>query len=907
MSYRWILPLHSELAGLAQVGGKGANLALLAQAGLPLPDGFLVTTRAYCNFVAANSLLPHIKDVLEGLPGPDAALLESSSHCIRDAFRRGHIADDLAAELCQAYRALGAPSVAVRSSATAEDLPDLSFAGQQDTYLNIYGEAALLQAVVECWSSLWTARAIGYRMHNGIDHHNTALAVVVQRMVNSQVSGVLFTANPLSGHRAEMVIEAAFGLGEALVSGQVEPDQYVVDVRQNQVLTRKLGAKKLSLLAQPGGGALRYEETRKDQQALPDEEILALAQLGKQVAEHFGAPQDIEWAYSDGQFYLLQSRPITSLYPLPQNVPPEPLRVMFSFAAVQGMLDPLTPLGRETLLWMVTANARLLGIRYASVHDCPGKIAGERLWVDITTLMRNSAGRRLALAAFNFIEPTIQQALKQIWDEAGLQPQRRSIRPQALLQILRFIIPIMVNAMRNLQAPQKRRTAIVQRGEQLLDRVQARLSDLAGTPHQKLAQLAAALSEIEPVLPTTFRQFLSVVATAMATYNAVWLLSRPVVGQTGEQAWNDLLLKLTRGLPHNPTTQMNLELWQTAQAIQNNAALAVEIIPLDAAGLAARYQSKTMPAAGIELVDRFLGRYGGRGLAEIDLGRTRWREDATQVFEILLSYLQINQPELAPDVIFKRSEASAQAALDQLCECLSRQPGGWWRVRLVRFFAGRMRALMGMREAPKFFVVRLLASLRWTLLDIGQELVRDGVLKQADDLFYLTWEELDTLAAGGLDDPQAAADERRAAYQRELRRRHIPRLLLSDGRAFYAGMLTAASGAASIHGSPVSPGFSQGYVRIVLHPLQANLKPGEILVCPGTDPSWTPLFLAAAGLIMEVGGMMTHGAVVAREYGIPAIVGVDQATTRLHTGQYIRMDGSSGLVEVLEKIDEKDP
>ncbi|MEN4042135.1 MAG: PEP/pyruvate-binding domain-containing protein [Anaerolineaceae bacterium] len=900
MAYRWILPLRSELAGLDQVGSKAANLARLALAGFPVPHGFLVTTRAYSNYVTAHGLQTHIDHALASLQVQDAALLEQAAERIRGAFRNGRIADDLAAELGAAYRELGAPPVAVRSSATTEDLPDLSFAGQQDTYLNICGETDLLQAVVECWSSLWTARAIGYRMRNAIDHPHIALAVIVQRMVNSQVSGVLFTANPLSGHRGEVVIDAAFGLGDVLVTGQVEPDQYVVDQPRNRILMRKLGAKALSRHARPDGGARQHEETRKDQQALPDKEILTLAQLGKQAEAHFGAPQDIEWAFSEGQLYLLQSRPITSLYPLPQGIPAEPLRVWFSFAAVQGIFDPLTPLGRETMLWLVTAMAGLFGIRYARLADCPGKTAGERLWVEITTMLRNSAGRRLAQAMFEYIEPTIRQALSQIWDEPALQPQRRGIRPKALLQILRFLLPIVVKVVHNMLTPEFRRAAIVQQGEHLLASVHTRLSELNGAPRQKLAQVWAAMAEIKRIIPPLFGQFVSLVASGMAAYQAVRRLSRPAAGALGEQAWANLLLELTRGLPHNPTTQMNLELWQAARAIQNDAALAAELIPLDSAALAASYQSKTMPAAGIELVDHFLRRYGGRGLAEIDFGRKRWQEDPTQVFEILASYLQINQPEQAPDVIHRRSEASAQAALQRLCECLRRQPGGWWRVPLVHFFAKRMRALMGTREAPKFFAVRLLASLRWTLLDIAQHL---DELEQADDLFYLTWEEIDALAAGRLEDPQAIVDERRAAFQRELRRRQIPRLLLSDGRAFYQGILTSATDAASMHGSPVSPGSSEGYVRVVIDPRQANLKPGEILVCPGTDPSWTPLFPLSAGLIMEVGGMMTHGAVVAREYGIPAIVGVDQATTRLHTGQYIRMDGSSGLIEVLEKPD----
>jgi rifampicin phosphotransferase len=901
---QWILPLHTEQAGLAEVGGKGANLARLACAGFPVPDGFLITTRAYRDFIKDNDLQAQIQAALSQVTGFEAEMLETASQSIRAAFTSGRISPPLAAELAGAYRALGCPAVAVRSSATAEDLPEMSFAGQQDTYLNIWGEADLLNAVVSCWSSLWTARAIGYRKRNGVPHENAALAVVVQRMVESQVSGVLFTANPLSGQRFETVIDAAFGLGEAIVSGQVEPDQYIVDMRLGRITSKTLGAKALSLHGDAGGGIRKHDETRQEQQALPDPFVLKLAQMGKQAAETFGSPQDIEWAWADEKLYLLQSRPITSLYPTPEGIPAQPLRVFFSFGAVQGMLDPITPLGRDTMLWLFTTAAALFGIHYARFQDCPWKMGGERLWVDVTTVMRNSIGRRLMHGAFSYIEPTIQQALDGIWNEPDLLPQRKGIRLRSVLQILRFYLPLMGSFILNMASPARRRSYIVQRGEKLLALTQARIDRLAGTPHQKLDQLRAIRTEYEAVIAPTFRLFVSAIATGMASYNFVRLLSRHASPDQQHPAaghdFNNQLLELTRGLPHNPTTQMDLDLWYIASTIQCDPDLKAEFSHRDSEELTNQYLFGKMSAAGRTLLDNFLAQYGGRGLAEIDLGRARWREDPTHVFEMLSSYLQIDRPEFAPNVVFAKGEAAAHAALEQMCEALRQARRGWLSARLVRFFASRMRALMGVRESPKFFAVRLMAAIRWALLSIGEELVRDGELEKAEDLLYLSWEEIDSFAAGTLPDHRALISERRMAYEREKLRRQVPRLLLSDGRAFYQGLTSSTASADSIHGSPVSPGSVEGQVRIVFNPLQANLKPGEILVCPGTDPSWTPLFLSAGGLIMEVGGLMTHGAVVAREYGIPAIVGVDQATARLKTGQRIRMDGSSGMIEVLE-------
>jgi pyruvate,water dikinase len=319
-----------------------------------------------------------------------------------------------------------------------------------------------------------------------------------------------------------------------------------------------------------------------------------------------------------------------------------------------------------------------------------------------------------------------------------------------------------------------------------------------------------------------------------------------------------------------------------------------------AAELSARFLGGTLPTAASEEVSRFLSRYGGRGLGEIDLGRTRWAEDPTHVLEMLTSFLHIEDSAQAPDLVFARGAGSAEEALDQLTAAVRKTRRGWLKARLVRFFGGRARQLMGLRETPKFSAVRLMWIVHRELLKTGREFVRAGELSAPDDLFYLTLSELKALAAREERDWRVLIRDRRANYRRELLRRQIPRLLLSDGRAFYEGMSNLDSSDNAMAGSPVSPGTVAARVRVVLDPRQAGLRPGEILVCPGTDPSWTPLFLSASGLVMEVGGLMTHGAVVAREYGIPAVVGVDRATERLKTGQMIQLDGSTGRIVLLE-------
>ena len=660
-------PADAQL-GISLVGGKGANLARLAQAGLPVPGGCLISTQAYRAYVSANQLDEPISAALAAVDSADGASLEAASQRIRALFSAEKIPAELAAQMVAAYQQIGCPAVAVRSSATAEDLPDLSFAGQQDTYLNVVGPEQLLKAVADCWGSLWTARAIGYRARNHVSHQGAALAVVVQAMVQSQASGVLFTANPLSGLRAQTVIDATVGLGEALVSGMVEPDHYVVDTAQGQILEKTLGAKALSVRALAGGGTVQVDESSQELQALPDETILELTRLGKQVADLYAFPQDIEWAWSENKLSLLQSRPITSLFPTPPGVPAEPLKVFFSFAAVQGMMDPVTPLGRDTIKVIFSMGASLFGIRVTSETQTVLYTAGERLWVNITSPMRNGFGRKAASIGLNLVEPAARQALLTIWDEPQLQPQRKGLSLHARGQMARFLIPLLGNVLLNLASPRARRRMIVEKGERLLEAVKATIQTAGGDRRERLANQAGQLQRLTARhLPGVFLPFVSGVVTAMASFN---LLNQLAEGLPEDAGFNkrDLVLEITRGLPHNPTTEMDLALWSAAQAVRADPAAWAEFQAYPARELAHRYLSGQMPPRAAEIVRGFLDRYGGRGLGEIDLGRIRWQEEPTHVLDSLVSYLQIDDPGMAPDAVFARGARSAEIG--------RRAPGG---------------------------------------------------------------------------------------------------------------------------------------------------------------------------------------------------------------------------------------
>ena len=882
-----IVPFTAE-ATLDVVGGKGRGLARLARAGFAVPPGFILTTAAYESFVREHGLSDLIQEAVQSIPLNDPDALQRAAQAIRAAFRAYSLSPDLIDALGAAYAGLGRPPVAVRSSATAEDLPGFSFAGQQDTYLNVVGEEALAQAVIDCWSSLWTARAIGYRARNHIEHRNVSLAVVVQEMVAAETSGVLFTANPLTGKRDQVVIDATLGLGEALVSGLVEPDHYVV-AADGRIVAKTLGAKAVAIRGRAGGGTVTARVDAAGRQALSDAAIAELAQLGRRVAETFGAPQDIEWAGVDGHLYLLQSRPITTLYPLPEGMPAAPLGVMFSFGSVQGMLDPMTPLGRDAISATLIGAGQIFGVHLSLETQSVLWEAGERLWIDAGGLVRNRIGRRLLVAAMPYVDPGAAQTLERLIEQGRFAPPG-PLRARTAWRVLRVLIPALWCMLRTLLRPDAERERLFRQLEAMVADFEARFAQTTSLSERLTLIRRMTDRAFDLVLP----QFVPRFGVSMGAYN---LLTHLAAGLPGGGCDTRVMM---RGVPHNVTTDMDLTLWQTAQAIRADPASLAHLQAREAATLADEFLQGRLPAVAQKAISKFMEQYGMRGLAEIDLGRPRWRQDPSPVMHTLRSYLEVDDEARFPDVVYERGRQAAEAEVERLVAALRHTRGGWIKAALARRAAYRMRALVGLREAPKFTVIRIFGIMRRALLADGAQLVRDGVLTRPDDVFFLHLRELDALALGERRDWSALVQMRRQRYAQERRRRQVPRLLLSDGQAFYEGAGASLQGDDdALHGDPVSPGVVEGTVRVVLDPRAVRLAPGEILVCPGTDPSWTPLFLTAGGLVMEVGGMMTHGAVVAREYGLPAVVGVQQATQRLRTGQRVRVDGSSGRIEVL--------
>jgi rifampicin phosphotransferase len=836
MSERLVLPLSSLGArDLMVAGGKGANLGELIHAGFPVPAGFVITTDAYVLAAQAAGVDPNHP------LGARARLLEAP------------LPTEIASAVLVAYRAFG-DRVAVRSSATAEDLPEASFAGQQDTVLDVEGEEPLLDAVRRCWSSLWNERAVAYRASHAVDERALRLAVVVQRMVPASVAGVLFTADPITGRRRRAAIDAVRGLGEQLVSGAVNPDHYLVETRTGEILERR-------------------------GEILDDARLRELAAIGDRVEAHFGKPQDIEWAFDDKKLWIVQSRDITTLYPIPATAPdPErDLRVYLSANVAQGVLQPLTPMGIQTFRLIGAAFAAAVGRPAADPAAGTSVIAdaGLRLWIDLTGVIRNAAAREMPVRVLSIMEARSSRIFARLLADPRLAPRGGS-RVRSAVSILRAIghtgAPPMV--LRALLRPDSTRARLLREVDALVTRDVGPLA----TPGERLDAFERLFLSVPPRM---FPKLVALVGAGLISYNIAGRLLRAV-------ATEDELRTVLRGLPFNPTTEMDLELWAIARRTRDDPASRAALVDRTPAELSADYRRGALPPLLQSELEPFLERYGHRALAEIDLGLPRWSEDPAHLLGAIANYQRLDVTAIAPDAQFARGAREAEAMIATL---LARVHGP--RRALAGALLRRVRALAGVREAPKFHVVRIFARGRAILAPVGAALAGAGRVAADEDIWFLTLPEARRAVAG--DDMRGIVAERRGVYRREERRRHIPRVLLSDGTDAEAAFATPSADGA-IRGTPASPGTARGVAHVMLSPAGARLEPGEVLVAPATDPGWTPLFLTASALVMEMGGMMSHGAVVAREYGIPAVVGVADATTRIVTGERIVVDGSAGTV-----------
>src|SRR5437773_81866 len=856
---------------LMVVGGKGANLGELSRIdGIIVPEGFCITAEAYKRII---SQTPEFNDLLEQLyllKVEDRERICEISKKIRSVIEGTVIAKEIDEAVTHFITKLGDKNAyAVRSSATAEDLPTASFAGQQDTYLNIIGKEAILKHISKCWASLFTERAITYRRQNGFDHRKVHLSVVVQKMVFPQAAGIVFTADPVTAHRKLLSIDASFGLGEALVSGLVNADIY--KVRNGKVIDKKISTKKLAMYALKDGGTKEQEiePERQNRQALTDEQILQLERIGRKIEEHFGCPQDIEWCLVDDTFYIVQSRPITTLFPIPEANDQEN-HVYVSVGHQQMMTDAMKPLGLS--FFLLTTNALM-------------RKAGGRLFVDVTPILASPASRESILDVMGKFDPLMKDALMTIIergdfiqslpdDKKEKTPGKSNQGPSlADFKTLTEYDPAIVSDL-----IKRSETSI----EELKQNIQTKSgSDVFDFILENIQQVKKSLSD---------RQSFGVIMTAM---NASSWINEKMKEWLGEKNVADTL---SQSVPNNITSEMGLALLDVADVIRPYPEVIDHLQHVKDDNFLDELVKFDGGQESRDALSAYLNTYGMRCAGEIDITRPRWSEKPTTLVPLILS----NIKNFEPGESKRRFEQGRQEALkkeQELLDRLKQLPDGEQKVEETKRMISLVRNFAGYREYPKYGIVNRYFVYKQALLKEAEQLVQANVLHEKEDIFSLTFEELrEVVRTKKLDYQIISTREDEYAFYEKLT---PPRVITSDGEIIAGEYKRENLPAEAIVGLPVSSGVIEGRARVILNMEDAAIEDGDILVTSFTDPSWTPLFVSIKGLVTEVGGLMTHGAVIAREYGLPAVVNVENATKLINDGQRIRVNGTEGYVEIL--------
>jgi rifampicin phosphotransferase len=847
---------------VAVVGGKGAQLGQLSRIeGIRVPAGFCVTTDAFRRVMVDAPSIDDRLDRLSRLNPDDREVVRTLSAEIRGILEGIAIPDDLAAAITGALAGLGEQAAyAVRSSATAEDLPTASFAGQQDTFLNVVGRSAILRHVSRCWASLFTERAVTYRLRNGFDHRKVHMAVVVQRMVFPHAAGVLFTADPVTGNRKVTSVEASFGLGEALVSGRVNAD--VFKVRDGEVVAKAVGTKQLTVYALPAGGTQEeaIEPERQEQPALTDAQVVRLAQLGRRIEAHFGRPQDIEWCLVDDGFQVVQSRPITTLFPIPETGDGEN-HVYVSVGHQQMMTDPMKPLGLS--FWQMTTPR-------------PMAEAGGRLFVDVTQILA-SASRDGLVETLGKSDPLIGDALQTVLDRDGFL---RSVSDKGPAWAPPGAGPASVEADPAIVAK------LIERSEASIAALKRDIRTKSGS-----ALLDFILANIQELKQIQFdSQSLQVI---MAGMEATWWLNDQLHAWLGEKNAADTL---TQSVPNNVTSEMGLALLDVADVIRPHPEVVAFLQHVEDEGFLDELAKLAGGPEARDAIRAWLGRYGMRCVGEIDITRPRWSERPTTLVPVILDNIKLFEPG-AGERRFEQGRQEALRKEQELLERLRALPDGERKAGETKRMIDRVRTFSGYREHPKYAMVSRYFVHKQALLEEAERLVQAHVLREKEDIFYLRFQELhDVVRTRQVDDQLIA---RRKDAFRSYQALTPPRVLTSDGEVIAGAYRRDDVPTGALVGLPVSAGTIEGRARVILDMAEADLEAGDILVTAYADPSWSPLFVALTGLVTEVGGLMTHGAVIAREYGLPAVVGVEHATRLIRDGQRIRLNGTDGYVEIL--------
>jgi len=863
MNQHYILTFSDRRADLAQVGGKGASLARLSAAGLPVPEGFHVVASAYEQFVAQAELRPFISETIEVIDANDPGELSSASRAIQETFAQAQMPQEISEAIAHAYALLPGedPAVAVRSSATAEDLPHLSFAGQQESFLYISGSARLQEAVKRCWASLWTARAIGYRFQHDIDQEEISMAVVVQLMVAAEASGVLFTADPLTGRRDQALISAAWGLGEAIVGGLVTPDTIQVDKQSGRVLTRETADKQL-MTVRAANGTVEQAVPQKMRRAavLSGDQAAELSKLGVQIEDLYEKPMDIEWTWDGQQFAIVQARPITALAepepppPAEWKLPPGK-RIAMRNNIVELMADPLSPLYRT------------LGL--ASVNKSMGD------------LLESFFGNRDVMPG-ELIFTVNQYAY-----------YNGSIKPWPMMKIILDSAGILRRMFSG---------AVERWTDEGRPHTIARVEQWQARQWQQLpaAEILDAIRELSDVAIDAYGALVSGVIPAAWISEGLFTLAYKLVKRRDDPPAPTFLM----GYDSLPI-RAEKSLYDLAQWVRSDSALATYLSEVPATQLAGQLNGLQPPpgiAAAVwrEWQDRFqqhLQQYG-HTIYNLDFANPVPADDPAPLMETLKMFVagQGADPHRRQQDAAARREEATGAMMVRL---------KWFRLKIFRKSLAQAQQYAPLREDGLADVGLSYPLLRQMLRELGRHFVEAGLIELPDDIFWLTQEEVEQ-AVTQIDRQEALANLSAIVPQRKsvwrAARKATPPLMLPQIKFLGLDLMQLKSGgrrksADTLKGVPASPGRVTGSACVVHGPEDfAQMKTGDILVAPLTTPAWTPLFARAAAIVTDVGGPLSHGSIVAREYGIPAVLGTGSATRRINSGQTVTVDGSSGKV-----------
>ena len=932
-------PLSTKDDALEVVGGKGRSLAKMANAGFHVPGGFLVTTAAYRGFVADNNLQDQILEFAKPAVVEGRASFEHSSANIQTLFADIDLAAEITTEIRQACEALdGQPPVAVRSSANAEDLPGLSFAGQQETYLNVTGADAVVAAVKNCWASLWTAQAISYRHQNGIDQDSVAMAVVVQIMVPSEVSGILFTANPATGERNEIIINASFGLGEAVVSGQVTPDTYIVDKANKTVKETMIGPKEQKIISD-GEQGVRMEDvsaSERDKSSLSDDMLTELIETVLKIeALYDGLPQDIEWAFSKGKLHLLQSRPITNLPVQPIDVewtPTPPAKTLVRRQIVENMPDPVCQLFEQLYLTE--------GLEMPRKDNSP-MVGGGPVFVTMN-------GYAYQRADWLQLQPKKDQESREVTEEdleaqeAALARQaeeaiKRQLQQQSVAEHEEHDMELMVADLSEEDRKAFREFAASQNIDDLAHQVTMPKSEtsvymFASKTAFNDRQLAEWHDETMPRLRDTGEKWarLDLVTASDEELLAgitemgheegnYWSSNASHTFGVAKSTDSHLQDFLGYHLPdHNyisgqflsgiesKTMQANRDLFEIAKLVRAHEELTYLVIVTPAQFLMDTLRKHADASSVLDGIDQYLNTYGHQGYS-MDFVEPTQMEDPSALFATIKAMV------CDPDYDPKNQEIKAKAIRDQKFAEVSELLTGieYWQFRYRWWLARKYNYI---REEVAFYFGYTWKALRPMAAELGRRMVEAGTFLTPEDTYFLVTDELDQAIAARKSGKALPGLGRLASQRRELRearKPHHPPGTVPDeasnvpGIKFKETQIKNDENSDAMRGFAISSGRITAPASVILGPTEFDkMAPGSILVSPLTTPAWTQLFAHAVGLVTDMGSILAHGSIVAREYGIPAVLGVGNGTQRIEHGQMITIDGDAGTVVIHELIEE---